>query len=392
VAVTLQTDLDSDVDWHIERASQPADFGVLPPEVNSWRIYTGPGSGPLVAAAGCWDSLSAELDIAAQVCGSVLSALTSLGWHGPAAQAMSGAVAPYLAWLRTAAEQTKQMALQARAAAAAYEEARVMTVPPAVVTANRVQLAMLVATNFFGQNAPAIAATEAQYYQYWAQDAAAMNGYAAAAGAATRLPVFVSPRQVTDESGLAAQHSAVAAAAAESAAAGPAPTGAPAVAAPVIPAPLPADFTALDGLLVVLFGLGAIQDLHEVPAVMISATSDFGLLPDLGAAGAPEAPTLVAARVGAAVSGGAGVAAAVGRGGALGSMSVPASWWASPGLVAGSGEPGPTGFSGVGEVAAAGSGMPGMPGLPGVTPYRPTRIVPRYGARLTVMARPPAAG
>ncbi|KAA8959847.1 PPE family protein [Mycobacterium sp.] len=370
------------------------DFGFLPPEVNSWRIYTGPGSGPLAVAAGGWDSLSAELDIAAQACGSVLSALTSLGWHGPAAQAMSGAVAPYLAWLGTAAEQTKQMALQARAAAAAYEAARAMSVPPAAVTANRVQLAMLVATNFFGQNAPAIAATEAQYYQYWAQDAAAMNGYAAAAGAATRLPVFASPHQVTDASGLAAQHSAVAAAA-DSAVGSPALSTAPAVAAPTIPALLPAEFTVAGGVLFLLVVVESIQDFDEVPDQLLSATNDLGLLPDLGAAGAevvPAAPTLVAARVGPAVSGWAGVSAVLGRAGAVGSMSVPAGWGASSGPVAGPGEAGPAGFSAAGEVAAHGSGMPGMPGLPGVTPYRPTRIVPRYGARLTVMARPPAAG
>ena len=47
-----------------------------------------------------------------------------------------------------------------------------MTVPPAVVAANRAQLATLVATNVFGQNTPAIAATEAQYAEMWAQDAA----------------------------------------------------------------------------------------------------------------------------------------------------------------------------------------------------------------------------
>ena len=51
--------------------------------------------------------------------------------------------------------------------------------PPATVVANRAQLVTLVASNLLGQNAPAIAATEAQYGQMWAQDAAAMFGYAA---------------------------------------------------------------------------------------------------------------------------------------------------------------------------------------------------------------------
>ena len=42
----------------------------------------------------------------------------------------------------------------------------------------------LVMSNFFGQNAPAIAAAEAEYEQMWAQDVAAMAGYHAGASAA----------------------------------------------------------------------------------------------------------------------------------------------------------------------------------------------------------------
>ncbi len=37
----------------------------------------------------------------------------------------------------------------------------------------------LIATNLLGHNTPAIAATEAQYVEMWAQDVAAMFGYAA---------------------------------------------------------------------------------------------------------------------------------------------------------------------------------------------------------------------
>jgi PPE-repeat protein len=38
------------------------DFGALPPEINSARMYSGPGSGPLMAAATAWDELAIELD------------------------------------------------------------------------------------------------------------------------------------------------------------------------------------------------------------------------------------------------------------------------------------------------------------------------------------------
>lgn len=37
------------------------DFGALPPEINSGRMYMGAGSGPMLAAAAAWDALAAEL-------------------------------------------------------------------------------------------------------------------------------------------------------------------------------------------------------------------------------------------------------------------------------------------------------------------------------------------
>ncbi|MCV7310668.1 PPE domain-containing protein, partial [Mycobacterium paraffinicum] len=37
------------------------DFGALPPEVNSARIYAGPGSGSLMTAASAWNAIAAEL-------------------------------------------------------------------------------------------------------------------------------------------------------------------------------------------------------------------------------------------------------------------------------------------------------------------------------------------
>lgn len=114
--------------------------------------------------------------------------------------------------------------MQGRAAAAAYETAFVMTVPPPAIAANRLLLMTLIATNFFGQNTPAIAATEAHYAEMWAQDAAAMYGYAGASATASELTPFADPGTTTDPAGLAAQSAAVAKAAAT-----PAGTSAPAL-------------------------------------------------------------------------------------------------------------------------------------------------------------------
>ena len=162
-------------------------------------MYSGPGSGSLLAAAGSWDSLCAEVDTTAQVYESMLRGLIRLPWRGPAAEAMAATVAPYIGWLRTTAELAMQTATQARAAAAAFELAYAMTVPPAAVAANRVHLAAsTIATNFFGQNTAAIAAAEAQYAEFWAQDTTAMYGYAASSAAARQLAPFSSPPQTTN--------------------------------------------------------------------------------------------------------------------------------------------------------------------------------------------------
>ena len=118
---------------------------------------------------------------------------------------MAAAAAPYAAWMNTTAAQAEQTANQAKAAAAAYEAAFSATVPPPVIAANRAQLASLVATNFLGQNTPAIAATEAHYAEMWAQDAAAMYGYAGSSAAATQLTPFSGRPENTNPGVLAGQ-------------------------------------------------------------------------------------------------------------------------------------------------------------------------------------------
>lgn len=184
-------------------------FAALPPEVNSGLMYAGPGSGPLLAAAAAWDGLAEELHTAATSYQSVISGLTSESWSGPSSVAMATAVAPYVVWLLTTGTGAEKTATQAKVAASAYEAAFAMTVPPSVVAANRTQLMVLVATNFLGQNAPAIAATEAQYGEMWAQDVAAMNGYAAVSATAVEVKPFDPPPQIADPAGSLGQATAV---------------------------------------------------------------------------------------------------------------------------------------------------------------------------------------
>jgi PPE-repeat protein len=174
------------------------EFTTLPPEVNSGRMYAGPGSGPMLAAAEAWETLAAELHSTASGYEAVVSGLTAGPWLGPSSVSMAAAASTYVAWLSRTAEQAEQTASQARAVTAAYEAAFAATVPPPEVAANRTQLMSLIATNVLGQNTPAIAATEAQYSEMWAQDAAAMYAYSGSTASATQLTPFVAAQQNTN--------------------------------------------------------------------------------------------------------------------------------------------------------------------------------------------------
>jgi PPE-repeat protein len=161
-------------------------------------MYAGPGSAPMLAAAEAWQGLAAELHSAANSYQSVVSGLTAGPWLGPASASMAAAAATYISWLNATAVQAEETAAQAKAAAAAYQTAFTSTVPPPMVLANRSRLMTLVATNLFGRNTQAIAANEAQYAEMWAQDAAAMYGYAASSASATSLTPFTPPPQNTN--------------------------------------------------------------------------------------------------------------------------------------------------------------------------------------------------
>jgi PPE-repeat protein len=163
-------------------------FSVLPPEINSLRMFVGVGSAPMHSAAAAWDGLCSELGCAAASFNDVTTTLASQSWQGAAAQAMTAVAAPYASWLNAAAASAENAAGQARAVATAFEQARSEIVHPAVVALNRNNVVRLVMSNLFGQNWPAIAATEAQYEEFWAQDVTAMFGYhAGASAAATQL-------------------------------------------------------------------------------------------------------------------------------------------------------------------------------------------------------------
>jgi len=56
-------------------------FAVLPPEINSLRIFSGAGSTPMLAAASAWEGLADELTTAANSFSSVTSGLVGQAWQ-----------------------------------------------------------------------------------------------------------------------------------------------------------------------------------------------------------------------------------------------------------------------------------------------------------------------
>jgi len=181
---------------------------MLPPEINSARMYAGAGPGPMLAAAAAWDGLASDLAVAASCYRSVVEGLTSGAWQGASSTAMAAAATPYVSWMNGNAAQAEETADQARAAAAAYETAFAATVPPPVIAANRAMLMTLIATNILGQNTAAIATTESHYMEMWAQDAAAMYGYAGSSASATQLTPFTEPPRTTNPASRAGQSAA----------------------------------------------------------------------------------------------------------------------------------------------------------------------------------------
>ncbi len=325
------------------------DFGGLPPEVNSGRMYMGPGSGPMLVAAAAWDALAAQLHSAAASYESVISNLTG-GWRGPSSAAMSAAAVPYAAWMSATAAQAEQTANQARVAVSAYEAAFAATVPPPIVAANRARLMALVATNLLGQNTPAIMATEAEYAEMWAQDAAAMYGYAGSSASATQMTPLSQPPQTVNPAGTALQAAAVARGAAGATNTqtvlpqlmSSVPQSLHALATPAAASDPPSLLSAFDSALtgplgpVSLYGIGGSPYLlgvesYLVPQNVANVNSarqrldrDTSKLRSLGRDVGPEMRV-----VSTTVSGSAGTPTGIGRAGVVGRLSVPPGWAAA---------------------------------------------------------------
>ncbi|MEY8016096.1 PPE family protein [Mycobacterium servetii] len=401
------------------------DFATLPPEINSARMYSGPGSASISVAAAAWNRIATEMRSTAAAYSAVVTGLTDEAWLGPSSGLMAAAAEPYVDWLAIAAAQAEQASASASAAAAAFEAAFAATVPPAAITANRAQLANLLATNMLGQNAAVIAANEAQYAAMWAQDAAAMNGYAMASAAATQLAPLTPPPSTTNANETADQANGTSASSTA-----PAGSTSGLLEWLGIAPNTNNSTTGLAGLLNFLDGnngsfVGSFLNdatvanfsnalttsgLTNPTSVIDSVTAYSFLFATQGAASfdmsdlaaglaltgpigvAPGLPSLSAAAV----------SAQLGHASLVGAVSVPPAWGASGATV----NPVATATSRIGAGAYHSlsnatpmvmeeTGPVGMPGLPlaGMTgPHEDEFSAPIYGFRPRIITRPPAAG
>lgn len=329
---------------------------------------------------------------------------------GPASLSMASAFAPFMAWTAGVAARAAETASQARLAVEAYEAAFAMTVPPPAVFANRARLAALVATNFFGQNSPAIAATEAEYGEMWARDAIAMYEYAAHSAVACTLTPLVSPPEVVNPAGVTSQATAVANAAAVTPAQQLSLAGAissipatlqslvspvssfassPASTLTNLMASVPSEFAVVPAYALPNYINAAVTPLYGMSAILSIAQTTNGLMSAAAAGAASAASQAANAATSGAAALGSGVAASLGNAASLGPLSVPASW---------------TSVIPAAQVSAVtalpNAGINGLNAPPSLLSAAPRAALagagrslgPRYGIIPTVMTRPPSGG
>jgi PPE-repeat protein len=376
------------------------DSALNPPQVNYYQHAAGDQAASAAACAAAHQAAAAMLTAEIATMTTSTSTTAAVGWQGAGGAAMTMTAQAFAAILGTAVAWFEEAVVQATAIVDAWHLAKTTMVPGPVSDQNLVDTEALVATNFIGQNSPAIAALVAEYDRQWIHNAAIASSFqsvvAAAVGVLATPPPFA-PMAPNPAAALAAlanagaqtgvqgalqassqsmQQASTAAVPASEAASAPAD----ALSAMGSPLAMMGQFSSMTGM------LGqAPQMLGQAPQMLGQfAQMPMGLLGPLsssmgGLGGAPSAGPLTgtpgASPGMAALSGGGGGGGGVGAGGSgvvptssytrpVGSFSTPT----APKL--------PGGFGGVPEPVAAGPHPSGGAGTGGL-----------YGAPASAMGR-----
>ncbi len=188
----------------------------VPPEVNDFRVRTGPGAAAVIPLTLAYEEASAvHLEQAQQMVATTMAANTS--WIGFGDIGMNETALPMAAHIDVAGAHAQAAAQTINAAGQAHSMTLATSIPYPTVIANRVREATLEATNVIGQNSPAIAEANLEYGEYWAQNAGAMMGFLSAAVPLIQaLSVPLAPGPLgANPAGMAAEVASLASAGAE---------------------------------------------------------------------------------------------------------------------------------------------------------------------------------
>ena len=149
----------------------------ITPEVNAFRL-TMAGAGPTAHVPQVTAFEAAAITHTQQATQmAATAAATAASFVGAGGQSMMQCATVQSTWMTTAGAFAQKSAGTIGAGINAYGSAVAATIPVPTVVANRVREATLQATNIIGQNSPAIAESNFEYGEFWAQNAGAMMGY-----------------------------------------------------------------------------------------------------------------------------------------------------------------------------------------------------------------------